>query len=363
MSLETFELPETEKHLGAIVPANELMVSHPSLRPPIIEGLLRRGETMNLISSPKVGKSWAVLNLAFAVANGQPFLGFETMPGRVLLCDLELHRETLANRLRRVADATGLSAENILVSSQRGNISGVEGLTNSTDEIKSHGISLIVLDPLYRALPDSCDENSNSDIMTVYNDLDFVAAETGCAIAVVHHATKGGQALKSTTDCGAGAGSQSRAADTHLVIRELKTPDCFGVSAVVRSWPRIQPFGIRRDFPLFVRDETIDATNYAGTKSSAISSSGGSPSTSVKPTKEELIRHVPTVALGGDPKTRAEVVELLRQRLLCSASAAETAVKSAVELGLVRLDRLPNQPPERRASKFVLPPLGVQDAA
>lgn len=355
MSLETFELPEPEKHLGAILPATELMASHPSLRPPIIEGLLRRGETMNLISNPKFGKSWAVLNLAFAVANGQPFLGFETMPGRVLLCDLELHRETLAHRMRLLVGKTGLSPENVLVCNERGAISGLDGLTMRLDELQRLDLSLLIIDPLYRFLPEGCDENSNSDIMRIFNSIDEIALAANCAVAVVHHATKGAQGLKATTDVGAGAGSQSRAADTHLVIRELKTPDTFGVSAVVRSWPRVEPFAIRRDFPLFVRDDSIDPTNYAGAKSSSTSTGGGS-STSVKPKKEELVRLVPTVALDGDPKTQAEVIALLCDRLLCSERAAKEAVRSAAMAGLVRIGRLPDQPLERRAAKFILPP-------
>ena len=352
-------LPPPSSFLAPIVPASELIEQHPALHEPVIFGLLRRGETMNMVAAPKAGKSWLAHSLALAVANGAPWLGFETTPRCVLYVDLELHRSTFAYRLRKVAEKSDLSTGNIFACCERGAISGIDGLEQRVDELKQFG--LIIVDAWYRALPPDCDENCNGDVMGVYNRLDAIAAETGCAFVLIHHTTKGSQGLKSTTDVGAGAGSQSRAADTHLVIRELKTPDAFGVSAVVRSWPRVEPFAIRRDFPLFVRDDSIDPTSFAGTKSS--SSSGGTPSTSVKPTKQELVRHVPTVALGGDPKTRAEVVELLRQRLLCSASAAETAVKSAVELGLVRLDRLPNQPPERRASKFVLPPLAADQFA
>ena len=355
MSLDSFELPSPDQLLAPIVPAGELMESNPSLRPPVIDGLLRRGETMNLISNPKFGKSWAVLNLAFAVGNGQPFFGFETTQGRVLLLDSELHQETLAHRMRLLVGKTGLSPDNVLVCNERGQISGLDGLKQRLDELQRLDLSLLVIDPLYRFLPDGCDENSNSDIMRVFNSIDEIALAANCAIASVHHATKGGQGLKSTTDVGAGAGSQSRAADTHLVIRELKTPDAFGVSAVVRSGPRVEPFAIRRDFPLFVRDDSIDPTNYAGAKSSS-TSTGGSSSTSLKPTKEELIRLVPTVALDGDPKTQAEVIALMCERLLCSERAAKEAVRSAAMAGLVRIGRLPDQPLERRAAKFILPP-------
>ena len=37
------------------------------INPPLIHGLLREGETMNVIAAPKTGKSWLVLNLALAM--------------------------------------------------------------------------------------------------------------------------------------------------------------------------------------------------------------------------------------------------------------------------------------------------------
>ena len=47
---------------------------HQSYRPAVIQGLLREGETMNLIASPKVGKSWLCYWLALAVINGGSWL-------------------------------------------------------------------------------------------------------------------------------------------------------------------------------------------------------------------------------------------------------------------------------------------------
>ncbi|EMI20655.1 primase-like protein [Rhodopirellula maiorica SM1] len=57
-----------------IKPVGELLNEFPVLRNPIIDGLLRVGETMNVIASPKLGKSWLVLDLAMAVATGRNWL-------------------------------------------------------------------------------------------------------------------------------------------------------------------------------------------------------------------------------------------------------------------------------------------------
>jgi len=43
------------------------MADFPKLRPPIIHGLLREGETLNVNAPPKTGKSWMVLDAALAI--------------------------------------------------------------------------------------------------------------------------------------------------------------------------------------------------------------------------------------------------------------------------------------------------------
>src|SRR5262245_32894693 len=57
--------PQTEPTQAPvpILPCLELLRRYPDLRPAVIEGLLRQGETLNLIAAPKVGKSWLTLGL------------------------------------------------------------------------------------------------------------------------------------------------------------------------------------------------------------------------------------------------------------------------------------------------------------
>src|SRR6476659_4336268 len=47
---------------------------YPHLHEPIIDGLLLRGETMNIIAAPKVVKSWLAYGQALSVATGEPWL-------------------------------------------------------------------------------------------------------------------------------------------------------------------------------------------------------------------------------------------------------------------------------------------------
>lgn len=68
------------------IPITQLARDYPTLREPVIDGLLRVGETANIIAAPKVGKSWSTYGLALSISAGQPWLGrFGCPAGKVLL--------------------------------------------------------------------------------------------------------------------------------------------------------------------------------------------------------------------------------------------------------------------------------------
>ena len=250
----------------AIRTIGELIDKHPQLRPPVIHGLLRQGETMNVISSPKVGKSWLVADLALSIVSGNKWLDvFDVEPGRVLLIDNELHGQTIAYRIGKVAEALELLpsdyAEFLHVVPLRGCLTDIIGLgPRLLDRIEPHTYRLIVLDALYRAIPAGTDENSNSAIAQVYNTIDGYALQLGCGFACVHHTTKGSQSNKSITDVGAGAGSQARATDTHLILRPHTEPDAVVLDAAVRSWPPVEPVALRWQWPIWTPDTDLDPT-------------------------------------------------------------------------------------------------------
>ena len=334
-----------------ILTAAELVQRHAALRPPLVHGLLRRTETMNLVAAPKVGKSWLAASLALAVQSGGEWLGFKCERGNVLIDDLELHPETSAARLPVVAEAMGLKTcqwMGLHIMNERGALGGIAGLENRVEELQRLDLSLIIIDAWYRALPQECDENANGDVMAVYNRLDALAADIGCAFTLIHHTTKGNQSQKSVTDLGAGAGAQSRAADCHIGLRQLNTPGALGVSVVVRSWKPVADFAVRRRWPLFVRDGTLDPTDYEGKKGSA-STHGDSLS------PEVLATVVPSLLNPNNPKTRAEVIDELVECRGVSERKAKAAIQRAQRRGLVQVCTLPGQPRERRASLFVLP--------
>lgn len=244
-------------------PVGELLAAYPKLRPPVIDGLLRQGETANVIAAPKVGKSWAMLDMVFAVATGGKWLDrYLCEQGRALLVDNELHAETLSGRIRRLLVARQMDADQLgdwlHVDSLRGRLVDLYAMRKYFDRIEPGKYRLVVLDAFYRFLPKGTDENSNADVAALYNALDRYADRLGCAFALVHHSTKGSQSGKAITDVGAGAGSQSRATDTHIILRHHEEQGAVVFDAAVRSWAPVDPFCLRWQFPTWSLADDLD---------------------------------------------------------------------------------------------------------
>jgi hypothetical protein len=254
--MSTFRLANDPDLLPAMikpVPVQHLIEEHPDMLPVVIEGILRRGETMNVIAAAKVGKSFLVGNLAWCVATGRPWLSHDVAQGRVLVVDNELHPQTLANRLDAIANAMmiGMDERNMFDAvTVRGMGIDIHGIGARLD-IEPGKYALVILDALYRLLPEGVSENDNAEMMHIYNKLDEYAKTWDCGIVVVHHASKGQQGDKEITDVGAGAGSISRAADTHLTIRPHEQFGLHVLDARCRSFVSPEPVSVQYEYPLW----------------------------------------------------------------------------------------------------------------
>ncbi|HPD28557.1 MAG TPA: bifunctional DNA primase/polymerase [Phycisphaerae bacterium] len=286
----------------------ELMAAYRMLRAPVLQGLLRRGETMNVIAPPKTGKSWLVLALAMAIATGRLWLDtFETVRGDVLILDNELHPETLAHRIPQVAECLRIGmneiAETMSVQSLRGQLRDIFSLGPYFESVAPGRFALVVLDAFYRFMPRDMDENDNGTMANIYNHLDALADRLGCAFVLIHHATKGNQSAKAVTDVGAGAGSQSRAADAHLVLRPHEEPGAVVLEAAVRSWPPVEPRVLRWSFPLWRPAPDLDPARLKSEKPKRAKADAKESS---EPPAWNVERFVETF-LSDQPATKAEI--------------------------------------------------------
>ena len=226
------------------------------LKDVLIEGLLRRGETANVIASTKTGKSWFGMQLLFSVASGRDFLGRRVAPGPVVLLDNELHPETLENRLFEIGRAMELGPDHVKhpfsYLSLRGNWRDFDGVAKICKARYKRGeISLFCLDAKYRFFVNGLEENSNEDQAEFHNAVDAFAEEMDAAVVLVHHSSKGNQGDRAITDVGSGGGSQARAVDAHIVLRPHSLEGHGVLEAAVRSFPAVEPATIRFDWPLW----------------------------------------------------------------------------------------------------------------
>ncbi len=241
----------------------ELVRDHPTLADPVIDGLLRRGETANIIAPPKYGKSWLTYGLALSVATGRDWLDtYPCAPGRVLLLDNELQPATLVQRIPRVAEAMGIIGDDyrrhIDVVSLRGLNVDLYGLADELRGIEAGRYALVIADAWYRFVPAGLSENDNAAVMRLYNLIDGYSAQLGAAWVNIHHASKGDQSSKGVTDMGAGAGAQSRAADTHIVLRAHEDDGVTVMEAAIRSFAPVEPVSLRWTWPVWTRADDAD---------------------------------------------------------------------------------------------------------
>lgn len=247
----------------AILSGKMLITTYPERRPIVVDGLIREGDVCNIVAAPKVGKSWLALNLAMSVASGETWLGqFETVRGRTLYVDNELHPTDAAFRLVEVSRALETAPEVLTnqyhVVSFRGfpvELSIVcRWIRHMVKERERGYYKLIVIDTLSKMLAGDKSENDNLYFRSIYTQLESLASDIGSAIVIVHHTSRGDQSEKSVTDTGAGAGSQSRACDCHIAVRPHAEDGFCVLDAAVRSFPGSPSLSIRWEYPLWTVD-------------------------------------------------------------------------------------------------------------
>jgi hypothetical protein len=321
------------------VGAGKLLIDYPELRPPLIDGILRMTETCNSIAAAKVGKTHAAIDLGLSVCTGRAWLGrFRIVnPGPVLYVDAELHPNTTARRIAAICSARGIFTNEIDgkfdVLNLRGKLRNIFQLMPWFIEHASKKYRLIVLDALYRLIPEGIDENSNSDMTRVFNVVDQIADATGAAILAIHHASKGVQASKAVVDVGSGASAAARATDSHLIYRQHEEDGCVVMELAARSWPPLSPVVLRWTYPTWDIDEKLDPTllRTENRRKRAEEKAGGE----AKPEPFAWTAEKFTASfVGGEPRTEAMILSAADVSGL-SERRAKRLLSTAVDTALV----------------------------
>lgn len=199
----------------------------PELAPPLIDGVLRQGHKMLLAGPSKAGKSFALIELCIAIAEGLPWLGFNCAQGRVLYVNLELDRASCLHRFKDVYKAMGCKPKNLAsidIWNLRGKSKPMDKLAPSLIRraLKTRPAA-VVIDPIYKVI--TGDENSADQMAAFCNQFDKVADSLGCAVIYCHHHSKGAQGAKRSMDRASGSGVFARDPDALLDLIELEYSD------------------------------------------------------------------------------------------------------------------------------------------
>lgn len=198
----------------------------PDLAPCLIDGVLRQGHKMLLAGPSKAGKSFALIELCIAIAEGRQWFGFNCARGKVMYINLELDRASCLHRFRDVYDALGWTPEHvgdIDIWNLRGRSVPLDLLApRLIRRAKEGGYIAIVLDPIYKVI--TGDENAADQMAKFCNNFDKIATELDCAVIYCHHHSKGQQGQKRSMDRASGSGVFARDPDALIDMLELDVP-------------------------------------------------------------------------------------------------------------------------------------------
>ncbi|MBQ1554587.1 MAG: AAA family ATPase, partial [Clostridia bacterium] len=199
----------------------------PPLSPPLIDGVLRQGHKMLIAGPSKAGKSYALLELCCAIAEGKDWLGFRCAQGKVLYVNLELDRASCLHRLREVYERLGWQPENARLIDMwhlRGRSVPMDQLAPKLIRraAKKQYIA-VIFDPIYKVI--TGDENSADQMARFCNQFDKICTQLGCAVIYCHHHSKGLQGQKRSMDRASGSGVFARDPDALLDLIELDVTD------------------------------------------------------------------------------------------------------------------------------------------
>jgi RecA-family ATPase len=198
----------------------------PPLAPELIQGVLRKGHKLLLSGPSKAGKSFALIELCIAIAEGIEWLGLQCAPGGVLYVNLELDRASCLHRFQDVYKAMGVTPRNpdaIDIWNLRGRSCPMDKLSPKLIRRSlKKGYTAVIIDPIYKVI--TGDENSADQMAAFCNQFDKICTELGCAVIYCHHHSKGSQGQKRSMDRASGSGVFARDPDALLDLIELDIP-------------------------------------------------------------------------------------------------------------------------------------------
>lgn len=242
----------------------------PALPEELIGGILRRGHKMLISGSSKAGKSFLLMELCVAIAEGREWISFNCKKGRMLYVNLEIDPASAINRFMKIYEALGIpknGLDDIVIWNLRGFAVPLDQLVPKlVRRVRDMKLDAIVIDPIYKVI--TGDENNASEMGAFCNQFDKICAQTGCASIYCHHHSKGSQGMKKAMDRASGSGVFARDPDAQLDIIQLELSDdlennvrdgsatAWRLESSLREFPNIKPVNFWFEYPIHRVDTT-----------------------------------------------------------------------------------------------------------
>ena len=260
----------------------DFVTEPPDPPPELIYGVLRRGHKMMIAGPSKAGKSFLLVQLAIALAEGRSWLGFQCARSKVLYLNFEIEGASMKRRFSSAYDALEKGRyhpDSIYLWNLRAHSVGLEDLVPQlVDEVKMMNLQpdAIILDPIYKVLRG--DENSAGDMAIVCRQLDTICEELGCSVIYSHHHSKGYQANRKSLDRASGSGVFARDPDALLDLIQLEVPDhlreiapasdatAWRLEGTLREFKGFPPRNFWFSYPLHILDDLLEEAPPAGSR-------------------------------------------------------------------------------------------------
>lgn len=265
------EIDFVNNPLPDIKTLSELLSNPPKLPEELIKGVLRESHKMILGAPSKAGKTFLMIELATAIAEGAKWLNWECNQGKVLYINFEVETASFLERIKAVYQKKGLvfgednpNFNNFCLWSLRG---FTKPLTELAPVIIRYAnllgnVKAIILDPMYKISVG--DENNAGDMTKLCNLFDKISHDTGASIIVPHHHSKGIQGGKHSIDRMSGSGVLARDPDaiidmTQAFVNPNKVMDWdeeideatyWQVSCTLREFKSPAPFYMKFRYPV-----------------------------------------------------------------------------------------------------------------
>ena len=268
--LQTEFFPDPDDGKPPMYCLSEFRDALPRLADELIQGILRVGHKMLIAGPSKAGKTFLLMYLAIAIAEGIDWLKFRCKKGKVLYINLEIDDSSAIHRMYAIYEALGIQPKNdgnVVLWNLRGHAEPMDQLVPTIlHRLRNRHFDAIIIDPIYKVIMG--DENTATDMGKFCNEFDKLCTELGCSVIMCHHHSKGAQGGKKSMDRSSGSGVFARDPDAILDIIELAVPDelrdiiddpnitAWKMESTLREFANIKPLNFLFQFPLHKVDET-----------------------------------------------------------------------------------------------------------